>query len=116
MNEQKHTISDSFDFDYWLELARTDPDLFEWHRQAAIKAYLSDLPSARRSRLERLQWRIDMEIRRSSSHLGACIRLYQMMLESCSRQQAALDALLQGTEMPDADHQAEVLPFARGQS
>ncbi len=116
MDEQKHSISEPFDFDHWLRLARRDPAAFERRRQAAIAAFLDDLPPARRSRLERLQWRIDMEIRRSRSPMGACIRLYRLMLESCARQQAALDALLQGSAMPDAERCARVLPFARDQS
>ncbi len=116
MDEQKHTISEPFDFDHWLRLARRDPIAFERQRQAAITAFLDDLPPERRLRLERLQWRIDMEIRRSRSPLGACIRLYHLMLESCDRQQAALDALLQGSALPEAKRRARVLPFTRDQS
>ncbi len=116
MDEQKHTISEPFDFDHWLRLARQDPAAFERQRQAVIEAFLNTLPPERRSRLERLQWRIDMEIRRSRSPMGACIRLYRRMLESCSRQQAALEALLQGATPPDSAQRAQVLPFVRNQS
>jgi len=61
--------------------------------------------------LYRLQWRIDMEIFRSRSALGACIRLHRMMMDSLQRQQAALESLLTGTAPPSLKRRARVIPF-----
>ncbi len=68
-----------FDFDRWAALARDDPEAFEARRQQAINELIANAPEELRQRLERFQWRIDMERARCSNPLQACIRISNMM-------------------------------------
>jgi len=70
-----------FDFDKWAQLARQDPDAFEALRKEAIEEGLKALPPDTQRRLKGLQFRIDMERRRSKTPLDSCIRLSNMMKE-----------------------------------
>ena len=69
-------------FDQWRELARSDPEMFEERRKAAIAEVISTAPPRRRERLERLQWRIDRERERYADPMRACAQLSRMMWES----------------------------------
>ena len=71
-----------FNFDEWLELAKSDPEGFEQRRQAVIEIYLSGLPPSKQRRLRGLQFRIDMERRRAHTAMGACIKLSSMMWDA----------------------------------
>ncbi|MBN2700179.1 MAG: DUF3135 domain-containing protein [Methylothermaceae bacterium] len=92
--------SNDFNFDQWMRLAREDPVRFERQRRIAIDAFLETLPPSRQKVLRGLQWRIDMEIRRSRSPLGACIRLYNLMLDAVWQQQSLWLVVLEGEEIP----------------
>lgn len=82
-----------FDWETWSALARTDPEAFEKRRKQALEALIASAPQQQRERLEALQCRIDLERRRSSSPLGACIRLSNLMWERFNELQQALNAL-----------------------
>lgn len=72
---------DGFDFAAWKELAATSPADFEARRAEAIAAFLDALPSDRRERLERFQWRLDRERDRARTPLEACVRFSEMLSE-----------------------------------
>ncbi|NOY72084.1 MAG: DUF3135 domain-containing protein [Gammaproteobacteria bacterium] len=72
----------SFDFDYWVELAKNDPVQFEEKRSAAIEEMIATAPqAATRDRLRKLQWRVDAERRTSKNPTQACLKIYNMMWE-----------------------------------
>jgi hypothetical protein len=71
-----------FDFDAWAALARNDPAEFELQRQQAIEALIQSASPTHQRRLRGLQFRIDMERARSKSPMAACLRLYQMTMDS----------------------------------
>ena len=71
-----------FVFEEWASLAQTDPKAFEEQRQQYIESFISMAPGRQRNRLERLQWRIDMERKRASTPLSACVRISRMMMDS----------------------------------
>lgn len=107
-----------FDWDAWSDLARSDPAAFEEKRKQAIADLIATMPEAHRQRLRGLQARIDLERRRSSSALGACIRISNLMWESFAELQEALDvltaALKPGGAPPPALQpvtNAQILPF-----
>jgi len=56
-----------FDFDRWARLARSDPERFEAQRRAAIDSLIDEAPEECQRRLSGLQFRIDMERRRSGT-------------------------------------------------
>lgn len=68
-------------FNYWSNLAKTDPDRFERERKEEIEKVILNAPPERQQRLRGLQWRIDMERSRASNPLSACIRLNTMMMD-----------------------------------
>lgn len=106
-----------FDWETWSELAQTDPVAFEERRKQTIDAFIARAPEARRARLLALQCRIDLERRRSSSALGACIRLSNMMWESYGELQDALNALTgrgpvaSATPPSKVPASAQIVPF-----
>lgn len=103
-----------FDFDQWMNLAKQDPDTFERVRLEAIEAYFNQIPPQRQSLLRHLQWRIDMEIRRSRTPLAGCLRIHQMMMKSLDRQKTTLDELLgmnHDSRKPQPTETGTVIPF-----
>lgn len=88
-----NTPSDNFDFDSWMNLAKDDPAAFEQRRREAIDAFMAQVPANKRTRLERLQWRVDMEVKRSKSPTLACMRVFNMMWDSVYGDRGLLNAL-----------------------
>lgn len=82
----------SFDFDQWKTLAETDPEAFERRRQALIDSYIDGAPQSKRQRLRGLQWRVDMERRRSSNPMQSFLRIYTMMWDSVYAEGGLLQA------------------------
>jgi hypothetical protein len=68
-----------FPFDYWVGLARVDPDGFETERRALLERLIESAPSVRRLRLRGLQWQVDQLRRLAGSPLGACMRISGLM-------------------------------------
>lgn len=82
-----------FDFNEWSELASNNPDEFETRRRNVIEEMIRQAPASKRTRLRRLQWRIDQTRKLSSSPMSACIKLSNMMWESIMGQRGLLEAL-----------------------
>jgi len=70
-----------FDFDKWANLAKQDPHAFEARRKEMIDEIIKGFPSDSRHLSEGLQFRIDMERRRSKNPMESCIRISNMMKE-----------------------------------
>ena len=77
-----HQPLQRFDFDRWATLARDDPEAFEAARRARLEALIACAAPTRRARLRGLQFRVDMERRRASNPLAACIRIQALMWDS----------------------------------
>lgn len=110
-----------FDADHWLRLASEDPEEFERSRHAAIAALIESAPSDVQDRLRGLQFRIDMERRRSRSALGGALRIQQMMWDRFADLRLALQDLIAAQEAGDevatpvqlaeAPASATIIPF-----
>lgn len=70
----------SFEFESWMALAQADPPEFERRRQHAVERIIESARTP--TRLRGLQFRIDMERRRSRTPYKSCLRLYEMMWDS----------------------------------
>jgi len=114
---------DSFDFEQLQQLAQDDPDKLEQLRIQWCESLIHDAPSHYRRKLRGLQFRIDMERRKSKSPMAACISLSSMMHNSFDRLRDALNEA-SGSEVdgpislvldePSEPRQlATVLPFRR---
>jgi len=74
-----------FEFDEWAELAKLDPELFEDNRRKVIEEHFKQNIEngclAKKRLLHGLQFRIDMERRKSKNPMGSCTRLSRMLME-----------------------------------
>ena len=106
-----------FDFQKWATLAREDGAEFERQRRAAIDQLIGSASPAQQQRLRGLQFRIDLERSRSSTALGACVRMNTLMWASFARLRNELNGLTGpksariAPSPPSAP--AEVVPFRR---
>lgn len=111
-----------FVFDEWMKLAQSDPRAFEQRRRQAIEETIGSAPADTQQRLRGLQWRIDMERRRSGNPTAAFLRVYKMMMESVYSEGGLSDSLndlLAGRLVrneTDGSEKAAVLPFDRARS
>ena len=74
-----HSVNTEFDFDYWVKLAKEDPDAYEDMRKKVIQDVIDNSSPRIKRRLEGLQWQID-QIRSSSTNpMSSCLRISQIM-------------------------------------
>ena len=71
-----------WDFDVWMNLAKTDPEKFERLRTQAIDALIEAASEHRKLHLRRLQWRVDRVRERSGTPMAATLAISKMMWES----------------------------------
>jgi len=95
MSEQDNN---SFDFDYWMNLAKDDPSAFDEQRTNEVKTLIESAPEHMHRRLYGLQWRIDMEVKKGKNPMDSCLRVYRMMLDSIYGEKGLLEALTQMSE------------------
>jgi hypothetical protein len=101
-----------FVFEEWATLAKTNPQAFEQQRQQVIESFISSAPGRQRSRLERLQWRIDMERKLAPTPLSACVRISGMMMDSVYGKTGLVSAI-KGEIDCDANPSGKVIEIAR---
>ena len=81
------------DWEQWVKLFRENPEEFERERLATIEELIMSQPVYIRHRSRQLQWRIDAVRRRAPNSLSACIRIYDMMIESVYGPGGLLDVI-----------------------
>jgi len=96
-----------FDFDYWRDLAKKDPEAFEAARKLEVDQYISSLKSEDvQDRMRRLQWRVNTERRRSKNTMDSAIRIYDMMWESVGKNFEAIQELSEQFK-PEAERKSK---------
>lgn len=106
-----------FDFDYWADLARRDPEEFEAERLRVLGEVIARADPSYRRRLQGLQFQLDMERRRARTPLAACIRLSELMLTAVHDELVPLlNRLIGGVRnaddlRPASQSEARILPF-----
>ncbi|MHB1118087.1 MAG: DUF3135 domain-containing protein [Minisyncoccota bacterium] len=90
MGKEPHGVDD---FEYWANLAKTDPEQFEQERKQLLEKFIAESPQAYQDRLKRIQWRVDRERERASNPLSSCVRLHQMMMDSVCGEEGLIHAL-----------------------
>ncbi len=91
-----------FAFDEWKHLASTDPEAFEKKRERLIRQTISNAPAKYRSRLLRVQWRVDMERKRHANPMSSCVRISKMMLDAVYGEHGLVSALQGGGQRTDS--------------
>jgi len=94
-----------FDFDEWAALYQSDPAAFEARRAREISQAINSASEGSRRRLQGLQFRIELELQRSKTPLGRCVRMSNMMWDSVLELRDALKLLV---EVPSAEASAAV--------
>ena len=97
-------------FDTLAQLAREKPDELEQLRQKITRDLITGAPQHMQERLNGLQFQIDMERRRSSSAVSACLKISSMMNQSLDQLRVALsnpEEFLRNRPQ----HNAEVIDF-----
>jgi len=83
-----------FNFDYWRDLAQKDPAAFEAAREQEIKNHIAGLGDEQvQQRMQRLQWRVEMERKRCKNPMDSAIKIYDMMWESVGKNFEAIQDL-----------------------
>ena len=106
-----------FDFDAWQTLARLDPAGFERRRRELLEALIRHSPSEKRLRC--LQFRIDLERRRSPVPLKTCLYISARMWDSfhelrCALERMAAVCSVESAPLPAAEKKpGQILPFRR---
>jgi len=108
----------NLNFQYWSDLAKKDPEAFEKKRKEVIDQYITTLPNKEtQARINKLQWRIDMERKKYKNPLDAAIRIYDMMWTSVSKHYDVLQSLtdITSSEQPKKAkiEKAPILPFKK---
>lgn len=75
-----------FDFDYWANLARTNPAQFDKERRQALQEAIDKAPLEKRAKLELLAYRLNEMIAHSLSPKFAIDTSFQMMTDSLCEQ------------------------------
>ncbi|MDH5300652.1 MAG: DUF3135 domain-containing protein [Gammaproteobacteria bacterium] len=107
-----------FDFDRWMALAKQDPEAFEQQRVEFLQKFIDGLPERAKQRLQRVQWRVDMERKRCKNPMESTVRIYDMMWGSLSQTHdelcnlvAMVDPESEFARIVPTPPKAKVLPF-----
>lgn len=92
-------------FDELVELAKQDPQALEALRQQACEQLIASANPEDQRKLKGLQFKIEMERRRTRSHSATCLRLSEMMSHSFTQ----LKTLLSQTQ-DRLPHKTQTLP------
>ena len=107
-------LLNDIDFEYWCELATTDPDKFEELRQDQIAAIIENASSQRQKhRLRCLQWRIDkIREQHKDSAMAACLAISELMWDTFEHLSELLQSTTGGSlSAPTPSMQANIIPF-----
>ena len=103
------------DFDEVAALARHDPEAYEQYRLDAVEELISSASRKNQQHLRRLQWRIDQVRKRAPNATAACVKIYQMMLDSFIGDNGFVDIICNGNfpsrNASDMPPKAKVLSF-----
>lgn len=79
--KNKHDNS-ALDFEFWMQLAKKDPEAFERSRQERVAQLIEQAPATQRRRLQGLQWKIDQTRKLARGPIAACMAISNMMWDS----------------------------------
>lgn len=101
----------NFDFDEWAALAHSDADAFERKRRNAIDDALMRI-EGNRTRLEGLQFRIDMERRRARTATKSYLRLSSLMWRSFDAMNEAANGRKPNHASVQSEESAKIIELA----
>lgn len=103
-----------FDFDYWMELHRSDPAEFEHQRAACMQAMIDSAPPEFQTRLQGMMFEINHRRQLQSAH-SSYLHLAERMWEKLEELQQQMRRLFEPADADEtnktAPQSAEVLDF-----
>ena len=103
---------DTFDFDFWLRLARENPAEFETMRKHALQEVIDRTPAPGHQRMQGLQWQVDRLRERADNPMASCVQISKMMWNAVLGERGLLDALENpGKWAGDKTSEAKVVPL-----
>ena len=109
--------SEMFNFDQMSKMAKEDPEALELWLREQVEELIESAPEEHRHRLRGLQFTIDMERKKCSNPMSACIRLSEMMHESFAKLRESLGQFQSAETFsvePEPEKMvADVIPFGR---
>mgnify|MGYP000200476368 CR=1 FL=1 len=111
MRDSRPVLIEKPSFDELAKLAHSDPEGFEALRRRILESHIAASPEEQKLKLERMQFRINGVLRRSSNPVHACILLQNMMVENTTRISDALSGLQQGLGLLKEASTRCVAPF-----
>jgi hypothetical protein len=106
---ENHQNGTDFDFDQWMKLAKEDPETFEKQRLDIIQTVINEAPAQMHQRLNGLQWHIDGEIKLAKNPMDACLKIYQMMMDSVYQPGGLLEALTMTDSLTKSSNSKNVI-------
>lgn len=83
-------------FDELAKLAKSDPEAFEALRRELVESHIAHSPDDQKIKLQRMQFRINGVLKRSSNPIHACVLLQNMLVENTQCMSDALVGLQDG--------------------
>lgn len=106
-------MGDLPDFDTLLAMYQQDPESLEKLRSKLTRKLLNSAPDSTRQRLEGLQFRINMELKRAGNPTARCLRLSGMMHESFAELNHCLHHPFDVVSARQQQPKADILPLTR---
>ncbi len=99
-------IETDFDFEYWAELAKNDPEEFERLRKEQIDKIIEESPEDMQKRMQGIQWQIDQIRQTSKTPMAACIKISSMMWDNVLGDNGLVEAIekLQSSDSEPVQH------------
>ena len=109
-----------FSFDECMKLAIEDPEAFENYRLEVLKKIMDRARPECQQRMKGIQFRVDMEKRKSRTPMATCIKLNEMMLDflydelesSVNRFLSKQKSIIAKMSKVDDKKSATILPFS----
>ncbi|MDO8909297.1 MAG: DUF3135 domain-containing protein [Pseudohongiella sp.] len=101
------------DFDTLMKLHKEDPEALERLRQNLTSELMNKASDHTRRRLEGLQFRINMELRRASNPTARFLRLSDMMQESFHELNYCLNNPVDAVIARQNTQKADIVPLVR---
>lgn len=100
------------DFDEMSRMAKDSPESLEAWLKAEVDQLISGAPEDHQPRLKGLQFTIDMERKKSSNPMAACIKISQMMHESFGKLREFIISI-ESQQVIEQPISADIIPFAK---
>ena len=108
-----------FSFDEWAELARQDQETFERKRTEFINQVIKNSEPDVQHKLQCIQFKINVERKKSKSAMGSCIRMQSMLMDYFidefipTLENTSIKLTKTNSDNTESIHSAVIIPFSK---